>query len=42
MNDGSGGNFKSEMHLMMHKKHTQINESKIMPVKTDLGPSKLV
>lgn len=41
-NSGGGGNFKSEMCLMMREKHTQIHESReIMAVKTDSGPSKL-
>lgn len=32
-NSGGGRNFRSEMHLMIHK-HSQINESRgIMPVK---------
>lgn len=37
-----GGNFKSEMHVMMHKQHSLISEtSEIILVKTDSGLSKL-
>lgn len=37
-----GGNFKSEMHVMMHKQHSLINETReIILVKTDSGLSKL-